>query len=186
MRAVAMYHFSRLRWVSLKIVPSVTENWRLQSRQTYRMRSGTAFVSSAPVLGFLRVRVPACLTYLETLALSQLTQRTPSGHRIDTRKSLQASGGANCLATSTRFICGLYMYYAVSLNCCQVDNHGWGRRGSVEGDVFRAGGAVRDRAAGAWPLQAPVQPAAEPMTRSRPAASADARKSRCPVRDRKC
>src|ERR1035438_2486883 len=50
------------------------------------MRSGTAFVSSTPILGFLRVRVPVCLTYFETLALSQLIlsqsqQRVAERHR---------------------------------------------------------------------------------------------------------
>jgi hypothetical protein len=47
------------------------------------------------------------LTYFVMRLLSQWTHSTPSGQRIDSRKSLQASGVANCLATSIRFVCGL-------------------------------------------------------------------------------
>src|SRR5690242_17259044 len=71
MSATAKNHLSRLRCVSLKIVPSVTLNCFLQSRQTYRMRAGTAFSSTAPVFGFLRVRVLAFLTYFVTRFLPQ-------------------------------------------------------------------------------------------------------------------
>src|ERR1019366_1103719 len=104
MSAVAVYHLSRLRWLSLKIVPVVTENWCLQSTQKYRMRAGTPFCSSSPVFGFLRCRLPSFFRYFVTFALSHLRQRTPSGHRIDSRKSLQVSGVANFLETSIRFI----------------------------------------------------------------------------------
>src|SRR5579872_3322516 len=90
--AVAKYHLSSDRCVSLKIVPSVTLNCFLQSRQTYRMRAGTAFVSILPVFALSRWRVLAFFVYFETRLLSQWTHSTPSGQRISSRKSLQASG----------------------------------------------------------------------------------------------
>jgi hypothetical protein len=73
-----------------------------------------------PVLTFNRVRVVACLTYFETRLLSQARQATPSGQRIDSRKSLQASGVAKVFETSIKFI---QATNSLSANCCQVDNH---------------------------------------------------------------
>src|SRR5690242_14144598 len=110
MSATATNHLSSVKCVSLKIVPSVTENCFLQSRQTYRMRAGTALISSSQVSGLSRVRVLARLTYFETRLLAQCTHSGPFGQRIFSRRSLQASGVPNALLTSIRFILrGLWM-----------------------------------------------------------------------------